>query len=147
MQFGIDLITESTLTIVPGNKFRLILYKGDEIIPASLGEDTYNFNCHILPNKTVAATGREFTHDIETGLGPVEAESAAIFDISQELLNDLRLVITNNRILDQADLKWGFSLRIYLNRGIKDLLLARPDIKVYWDGRGQFSIPLGPHLA
>lgn len=147
MKFGLALVTESTLTIMPENQFKLELYNGDNLITDSIGEDKYNFNCHIIPDKVIAATGRKLEHDIGTGLGPVEAETATLFDLNKDTLKDLRLVITNNKVLDQAEFKYGFSLRVYMDRGIKDLLLARPDIKLYWDGRGQFSIPLGSHLV
>jgi len=147
MIFGAELIAETAQTITPNHKFQLDLYSGDTLLPQAAGVDAYNLNCQILPGKIIAATGRTARYGIGTGLGAVQAEAAQPVSLSPEELAQLKIKITNNKILDQAELKHSFSLRLHLEGRVIDLHLARPDVKVYWEGRGEFIIPLGEHVA
>ncbi len=142
MLLGIELITETTLSLIPGHIFRLELYNDDVLLPLSVGTDTYNYNGNILPHKKVAATGRRATYELGTGLKMLEAEDTKPVPVLEKELSDLKLRIKNNKVLDQAEIKTYFSLRIHNSNETKDILLARPDVHVYWDGRGDFSIPL-----
>lgn len=142
MLLGIELVTESSLTIIPGHIFRLELYNDDVLLPLSVGTDMYNYNSNILPHKKVAATGRRASYEMGTGLQGLEAEDTKPIPVLEKELSDLKLRIKNNKILDQAEIKAFFSLRIHNSNQITDILLGRPDVPVYWDGRGDFSIPL-----
>ena len=145
MNLGVELITETTLTLISHQQFRLELYCGDVLLPLSAGTDVYNLTCNILPHKIVAATGRRASYDIGTGLGPLEAKPAKLVPFMAEDLTELNLRVLNNKILDQAEFKQYFTLRILSDQKAWDVCLARPDAKVYWTSRGEFIIPLG-HL-
>jgi len=147
MEIGLELVTETALFLTPNHSFRMELYAGDDLLPHSIGADAYNYNCNIWPAKTVAATGRTAVHELKVALGPFEAEPATAVDIRREDLPKLKLRLLNNKILDQAELKHGFSLRVRLDGRVFDICLARPDVRVYWEGRGEFTIPLGPLVA
>lgn len=147
MLVGAELVVESTLVLTPNHQFQMELYSDQVLLPLSVGTDTYNFNCSIFPHKVLAATGRKASYDIGIGLGTTEALAASPIPINEEDLSKLKLRLVNNKILDQADLKHNFSLRLRLTRGTVDLHLARPDVKVYWEGRGEFIIPLGKLIA
>lgn len=147
MNFGAELITEIVQTITPNHMFRLELYCRDTLLPQSAGSDTYKTNCEILTGKIIAATGRAATYGIGTGLEAVQAEPARPVSLSPEEISQLRIRIITNKILDQAVLKHSFSLRLNLSGKVIDLHLARHDVKVYWEGRGEFLIPLGEHLS
>lgn len=147
MFIGAELVVESTLVLTPNHNFRLELYADQVLLPLSVGTDTYNYNCSILPHKILAATGRKAAYDIGIGLGTSEALAASPIPVTEDELGQLKLRIVNNKILDQAELKHNFSLRLLLNHGFVDLHLARPDVKIYWEGRGEFLIPLGELIA
>ncbi len=143
MNLGVELITETTLTLISDHQFRLELYSGNILLPLSVGTDVYNFTCNILPHKVVAATGRRTSYDIGTGLGPVEAKPAKLIPVNAEELPELTLKVLNNKVLDQAEFKQNFALRIISDNKAWDNHLARPDVKVYWTSRGEFIILLG----
>lgn len=147
MIIAAELITETGQTLTPNHLFRLELYTDNTLLPFSAGQDSYNLNCEILPGKILAATGRTATYGIGFGLGAVQAEAAKPISMTAEDLSQLKIKITNNKIIDQADLKQNFSLRLHLSDRVIDLHLARPDVKIYWEGRGEFIIPLGEHVA
>lgn len=144
---GAELVTETTWVVTPNDEYHLEFYCGDVLIPQSAGTDRFEMNCHILPQKILAATGRTELTKIGYGLGPVEVKGANPVPVPEENLPDLKLRLTNTKILDQAELKHHFSIRLSVNGKTVDLLLARPDIKVFWEGRGEFVIPLGIHIA
>jgi hypothetical protein len=145
MNLGVELITESTLILISDHQFRLELYSGNVLLPISVGADVYNLTCNILPHKVVAATGRRASYDIGTGLGPLEAKPAKLVPVIAEELPELTLKVLSNKVLDQAEFKQYFALRIVSDNKARDIHLARPDVKVYWTSRGEFIIPLG-HL-
>ncbi|MCR4441582.1 MAG: hypothetical protein QHH10_05790 [Peptococcaceae bacterium] len=147
MEIGLELVTETSLFLTPNHSFRMELYAGDVLLPLSIGTDVYNYNCNIWPNKTVAATGRKAVHELKVALGPFEAEPARAIAIREEDLPGLKLKLANNKILDQAELKHGFSLRVSLAGRVLDIPLARPDVRVYWERRGEFTVPLGDLVA
>lgn len=147
MNIGAELVAETTWVVTPNDEYRLELYCGDIPLAQSAGSDRFEMNCHILPGKTLAATGRKSFTTIGYGLGPVEVTEAVPVPVAEENLPDLKLCLKNTKILDQAELKHNFSIRVKVNGKTVDLLLARPDVKVYWEGRGEFVIPLGIHIA
>jgi hypothetical protein len=126
MDLGVELITENGLWVYPEDFFKLELYVEGHLLPHSAGTDTYNCSSNIRPHKVVAATS------------PVT--------IADEDLSGLQMKLCTNKVLDQAELKHGFSLRIHLGQSSKDLLLARPDVPVYWEERGTFMIMFGEQL-
>lgn len=147
IKIGAELVTETTWVVTPNDEYHLELYYGDVPIPESAGTDRFEMNCHILPQKTLAATGRMELTKIGYGLGPVEAKGANPVLVTEENLPDLKLRFKNTKILDLAELKHNFSIRLDVNGKTVDLLLARPDVKVFWEARGDFVIPLGIHIA
>jgi len=147
MFIAAELITETAQTLTPNHSFRLELYSNGALLPLAAGLDCYNLNCEILPGKILAATGRTATYGIGIGLGAVQADAATPINLNTADLAQLKIKISNNKILDQADLKRNFSLRIRISDKVIDLHLGRPDVRVYWEGRGEFVIPLGEHVA
>jgi len=147
MNIGLELVTETTVYFTPNHSFRMELYAGDVLLPLSVGTDTYNYNGSVWPRKVIAATGRRATHELKIALGSFQADPARPIPVREEDLHELKLKLINNKILDQAELKHGFSLRMNVGGRIHDILLARPDVPVFWEGRGEFVIPLGGLVA
>lgn len=143
MDFGLELLTATSITILPGQEFCLELYSGDRLLPLSVGTDSYGLKGNIMPYKVLAATGRRSSVHMEIGMGSLQAKPAQPIPLQKEDLQKLVLKIKNNRILAYAKMKQDFSLRIYQAGKVQDISLARHDVKLYWDGRGEFTIPLG----
>jgi len=147
MNIGFELIAETSTYVTPNHSFRMELYAGEVLLPLSVGTDTYNFNGCIWPQKIIAATGRRSTHDLKIALGSFQADPSRPIPVKEEYIPELKLKLINNKILDQAELKHGFSIRMNLGDRVQDILLARPDVPVFWEGRGEFLIPLGGLVA
>lgn len=140
MEIGVELITESGLAITTGHNFRLELYAGEILLPPSTGTDVYNSSCRLPPKRIVAATGRKAEAAASGG------KAAVPIPLAREQIPLLKIRLINNAILDQAELKRAFSLQIRLNDNNWHLPLNRFDVKVYWQARGEFLVPLGEHL-
>ncbi len=147
MNFGVELVSELSLTIRPDHYFRLELYFDDELLTEGTGKDYFDLNCCILPHKIVSASGREGTYKTLPVMEAFEALPAKPIRLADEILPSLKLKITSNRVLDYAELKHNFSLHGFYEDQTFDVHLARPDVPVTWEKRGQFSVPLGSLLS
>ncbi len=120
MDIQVELITENPFTVFPEDFFRLELSVAQHPIPLSAGSAIYS--CSKTVMESVVATS------------PIT--------IPDEDLPQVRVKLYTNKVLNQAELIRCFGLRIHLGQSFHDIMLARPDIPVYWEERGTFIIPL-----
>lgn len=148
MQFGIELVTLRSLSLIAGDYFSTEIHMNHLGIPGSLGLDTYDLNTLILPQKRLAGTGRQYTYstqDLICGMGSLQAQPSESVNLP-EIRESLALRLETNRLLDYRELPLLLELEIhYIRHGrehVSQVSLHHPDLKIDWPGRGIFVFNL-----
>ena len=149
MKLGFELLANQSHAFAPHHKYVMYIKQNETIIPASVGEDTFDYNGMILANYPIAATGRKRLHIYEPGLSlyygmpsyPIEIPDSEM-TTTKETFDNLTLSIDNNAIFSQAELQSFHNIRVRLNDRSFDLPLLSPILRVHWEGQGLFKIYL-----
>ncbi|MDQ7794487.1 MAG: hypothetical protein RDU89_08770 [bacterium] len=152
MKLGVELYTETSLSVDDTTRFELHLTRSGEPVAGSRGLDRYLINGMVILGKRVAACGREAAYGHEStaaglGLGPLEALPAVSSEIGDNY-RGLKLHVDTNAVLDVGLFGSEFSLRITdpeQGRSL-DIPLGRPDVRIDWESRGAFVVDLEPLL-
>lgn len=149
MKIAIEIYSEIPLNIKEDTYFKTALTAGGNILPDSVGSDDYRFQSIILSGKRVAGLGREFTYTLSAfpaGMGPTEGRPGKYIDLVR-VPGDIALSLETNLILDPGILTYSLGIRLVNESGKSyDVPLCRPDVKIRWNGRGSYTIPLADFL-
>jgi len=142
---AVELYTEKSLSVKEEAYFKTALLTGGNVFPGSEGNDRYGFSFIATGAKRVAGLGRDFFYTLTSfpaGLGPIEARPGKYIDLP-EIPEEFSLILETNLILDPGVLSDTLGVRLVNERGKGyDIPLGRPDVPVYWEGRGKFIILL-----
>ena len=145
MKIAVEIYAEKLQNIKYGSYIKTALRTNSSILLGSAGCDRYGFTSIITSSKRVAGLGREFFYDLSSfpaGMGAIEARPGRYLEM-ERIPEDISLEIETNLILDPGMLADSLGLRLVSERGGSfDIPLCRPDIPVYWDSRGKYTIPL-----
>jgi len=145
MRMAVEIYTEKPLNIKEGSYFKTSLRSAGEIVEGSGGFDSFGFPSVITSEKRVAGLGRDFTYTLASfpaGMGAIEAWPGSYLDLP-DLPGDICLVLETNLTLDPGVLADTLGVRLVGVRGKSvDVPLCRPDVPVWWEGRGKFAVPL-----
>lgn len=145
MKVAVEIYAGRVMDIKEGAFFRTALVSGGKIMEGSEGFDSFGFASVITSEKRIAGLGREFSYTLDllpAGMGAVEARPGSYIDIG-EIPEDIALELETNLILDPGVLSWALGIRLAGAGGKStDIPLGRPDVTVWWEGRGRYAIPL-----
>lgn len=145
VKMAVEIYAEKPLNIKDGAYFKTALMSGGLIVEGSEGADSFNFPSVVISEKRVAGLGRDFTYTLASfpaGMGAIEARPGAYLNLA-EIPEDIALSIETNVILDQGILTDVLGVRLIGAQGKSvDIPLCRPDVSIWWQGRGKFSIPI-----
>lgn len=148
MKIGIEVFTETSLSVVPGSYFRLQLTGNHEPVSSFQGEDHYLFSGFVLRGKRIAASGRqrEYVNSGSfLGLGPWEAQRAELSWVEELLDKRLRLFLHTNLVKDYPSFLHSFGIKCFCGAQRKllfDLPLSCPVLEVVELSSGKFSLEL-----
>ncbi len=150
MKIAVDIYTEKPLCVKLDTYFKTVLQVDDKYFAGSEGHDRYSFLCVIGSEKRVAGLGREQAYSLSSmpaGMGAVEARPGKYINLP-EGAKEVVLAIETNLFLDPGILADSLGVRLVNEQGKKfDVPLARPDVSISWEGRGQYLIPLSAFLC
>ncbi len=145
MYAAVEIYTEKPLWIKEDSFLQTALRARGIILPGSVGYDRYRLQGVITSGKRVAALGRDCNHELTSlpaGLGPLEAYPGRFLDLSTGE-QDLTLELATDLILDPGILADVLGIRLVNRQGkCFDIPLCRPDVAIWWEGRGKYAIPL-----
>ncbi|MCG8402838.1 MAG: hypothetical protein MJA84_14790 [Firmicutes bacterium] len=145
MKIAVEIYAEKLQNIKDGSYIKTALKTSGGILPGSEGCDRYGFASIITSTKRVAGLGREFFYNLSSfpaGMGAIEARPGRYLEV-EKIPEDIALEIETNFTLDPGMLADSLGLRLVSERGGSfDIPLCRPDIPVFWDSRGKYTIPL-----
>lgn len=146
MKLSVELYTEQSLFIRDNSYIELSIRSHGFIIEESKGRDYYEKGTLLISNKRIAGIGRTNTYSLAKnfiGAEIFQARPGAYLDLSEDQSDDVALIIQTDIILDPGLVKHQMGIRIINEKGKNfDIPLARPDIEIYWDGRGRYVIPI-----
>lgn len=145
MKIAVEIYAEKLLDIKENTYFKTALMVKGELLNGSEGYDRYEFPALITSEKRVAALGRGFVYTLAAfpaGMGAIEARPGKYLDLP-DVPDDVTLTLETNLILDPGMLADSLGVRLANAQGKSvDIPLRRPDIPIWWEGRGKYAIPL-----
>lgn len=145
MKIAVEIYAEKQMDIREGTFFKTALTTGGQVLAGSEGADGYGFYSVITGDKRVAGLGRSFIYTLASfpaGMGSIESRPGSYLDLAGDL-QDLALLLETNLILDPGVLVDRLGIRLVGQQGKSvDIPLIRPDVTVWWEGRGKYTIPL-----
>lgn len=144
MKVSIELYANQALFIRDDSYIKLFIRSYDHILEESMGRDYYKDGIFILSEKRITGVGRKCCYSKDIHYFEVfQARPGSYLEFSKNQIENVTLVIQTNIILDPGLLKQQVGIRVVNEEGKKyDIPLTRPDIEIYWTGRGLYTIPL-----
>lgn len=145
MKLAVEIYTEKPLSVKEEAYFKTALLIDGAVLKGSEGSDRFGFPFIATSEKRVACLGRHFHYTLSSfpaGMGPIEARPGSFFDLS-EVPEYFSLALETNLILDPGIFRDTLGVRFVNEQGKRyDISLGRPDVPVYWEGRGKFTLSL-----
>lgn len=142
MKFSIELYAEKPFFIKDESFMSISLRADGDILQNSLGKDYFKKGFMALSGRRIAGIGRICEYSIENLVTEMFQAKPGAFIFFQNNLSVLDLIIETDIILDPGLIRQSIGIRLINESGQQyDIPLARPDIKIYWEGRGFYSIP------
>lgn len=145
MVIAVEIYAEKPVNIKEGTYFKTSLVVEGVVLDGSAGYDEYGFSSIITSEKRLAALGRSSLYSLGSfpaGMGPIEARPGKYLEIADGA-GGIMLELDTNLILDPGVLSDLTGVRLVGRNGKKiDIPLCRPDLKVLWEGRGIYKVPL-----
>lgn len=146
MKLAVELYAEKPFFVKENGYFRIGLRTRGLINQDSIGEDRYKLNYLLLSGRRLAGSARKMEYDYKFfpgGLGSGQARPGAYVDIDDGDQYDLALVVETDIVLNDGLFRDQIGIRLVNENGkAYDIMLARPDIEISWNGRGRYVIPL-----
>lgn len=148
MQVGIELYTQTAVSINPGYEVSMKVLFNGRILEESVSNDTYKFSGTVTGDKRLAAAGRERSYDYRDLAGIFEADAAVPLDILFiDGEDDIKLWIETNIWLDPGELIQCLYLKLFSESATLEIPLIRPDVKIEWPRRGCFVVDIADFVG
>jgi hypothetical protein len=150
MKLSLEVYAEKPLWVRDDSYIRLSLRSHGLIIEEFNGEDHFSNGLFLLSGKRLSGIARSCSYSTANfpfGWESFQARPGAFIELGEQESDNLALIIQTDIILDPGFLRQMVGIRFITKNGKNyDIPLARPDIEIYWDGRGRYVIPITDFL-
>lgn len=141
MQFTIEWKAQHAVDVTPGSYFSSAVIAPDGIV-GSCGQDVFQLNGMVLPEKRLAGLGRKQNYrldDLPAGLSALEAQPSYPVDVP-EAATSLSFAVDTNLFLSQDLLSYYLSLGVNKNGEYREIPLQSPEVEIDWQSRGKYIV-------